>query len=111
MSSHETIKRYYDCFRERDKEGLRRLLTSDFHHVSSFGEHTDRDEMIEAIWPRVGTSWAEDIQIVGEHPDFMVHFTTVSQDRRAMRMAEWIHFREERIAAIEVFTGRELADG
>ncbi len=50
MKPREAINRYYACFRELDKEGLRALLTPDFRHVSTFGEHSDRDEMLEAIW-------------------------------------------------------------
>lgn len=109
MAPHDVIRRYYACYRERKKEELRGLLVSDFHHRSSFGEFTSRDEMIDAIWPSVGTSWAEEIRIFGDHPEFMVHFTTVSEDDGAMRMAERIRFRGERIAEVEVFTGREVA--
>lgn len=108
MPARDVIRRYYACYRERKKEELRSLLTPDFRHRSSFGEFDGRDEMIEAIWPSVGTSWAEELRILGEHPEFMVHFTTVSEDDGAMRMAERIRFRGERIAEIEVFTGREV---
>lgn len=60
-----------------------------------------------------GERWrelAEDIRIFGEYPKFMVHFTTVSEERPSTRMAECIRFRESQIAAIEVFVGRELAE-
>lgn len=62
---HDAIRRYYSCFRDRDREGLRRLLTRDFHHVGPFGEYRDRDRMLETIWPQVGGSWAEELSIFG----------------------------------------------
>ena len=104
----DAVLRYYRCFRERDREGLRALLTPDFHHVGSFGEHTDRDEMIERIWPGVGRSWAEDIAVYGDGGDLMVHYTIRSHERPPTRMAERLRFRGDRIAAVEVFIGRAI---
>lgn len=108
MDHRELIERYYRCFRERDLDGLRALLTPDFHHVSSFGEHFDRDEMLAAIWPSVGRSWARDLSIFGEAPEFMVRYTVESDQRPSMSMAEYIRFAGAQISEIEVYLGREV---
>lgn len=108
MDHHAVIARYYQCFRDRDREGLREILTPDFRHVSSFGEHLDRDRMLEAIWPAVGQSWARALQIVGAAPEFMVRYEIESSSRPVTRMAEYIRFVGDRIAEIEVYVGREL---
>lgn len=66
MTNHrQTIERYFRAFRERDREGLRATLTPDCHHISSFGKWQDRDAMIEAIWPGVGSCWGTDLEIFG----------------------------------------------
>ena len=112
MKHRQIIEGYYRAFRERDREGLRSILTPDFHHVSSFGEWRDRDAMLEAIWPGVGQSWAANLQIFGEAPEFMVHYQHESPpgaQRPLMSMAEFIRFDGDQIAEIEVYIGRELA--
>ena len=107
MDHREVIERYYRCFRERDLEGLRAILTPDFHHVSSFGEHFDRDEMLAAIWPAVGQSWARDLSIFGEDHEYMVRYTVESSHRAPTAMAEYIRFAGDEISEIEVYIGRE----
>jgi hypothetical protein len=111
MVHRQIIEAYYSAFRKRDLQGLRSILTPDFHHVSSFGEWRDRDAMLEAIWPAVGQSWAVNLQIFGEAPEFMFryqHETLPGIPRPPMSMAEFIRFRGDKIAEIEVYLGREL---
>lgn len=111
MDYHEVVERYFRAFRERDREGLRSLLTPDFRHVSSFGEWRDRDAMIEAIWPGVGQSWATNLRIFGEGPELMVRYeveTAPGFPRPPTSMAEYVRFAGGLIAEIEVFIGREL---
>lgn len=62
MNPHEIIAEYYCCYRERNLEALRAILTADFRHTSSFGEYSGRDAMLAEIWPAVGQSWACDLQ-------------------------------------------------
>ncbi len=112
MKQRRVIVGYYRAFRERDREGLRSILTPDFHHVSSFGEWRDRDAMLEAIWPGVGQNWAANLEIFGEAPEFMVryqHESLPGAPRPPTRMAEFIRFDGNKIAEIEVYIGRELA--
>ena len=108
MRHHEVIERYYRCFRERDRAGLREILVPDFHHVSSFGEHSDRDQMLDAIWPAVGHSWARNLHIFGQASEFVVRYEVESPGRPATRMAEYVRFEGDRIAEVEVYIGREL---
>ena len=61
MDNHEAIAAYYRCYRDRDLEALRAILTPDFRHTSSFGQYVDRDAMLAEIWPAVGQSWAREL--------------------------------------------------
>ena len=111
MDYEDAIRRYYGAFRTRDLEGLRALLTPDFHFVSSFGEYRDRDAMLEEIWPSVGHTWARDLRFFGVGPEFVVlyeHENAAGVERPPMRMAEHIRFEGDRITAIEVFVGRAV---
>lgn len=109
MHHHELIESYYRCFRERDRATLEKILLPDFHHISSFGEHFNRDRMLDTIWPAVGRSWARNIEILGEPPEFMVRYEVESPGHPVTRMAEYVQFKGELIAEIEVYIGRELS--
>ena len=106
MSHGEAIESYYRAFRQRDRASLERLLTPAFHHVSPFGVHSGRDSMLDAIWPSVGQHWAEDIEIYGDGPQFMVRY----RHSTGAEIAEHFRFEEDRIAEIHVYMGRSAAD-
>ena len=102
MDRKAAIQDYFRAFRERDRAALERLLLPDFRHSSPFGVHEDRDRMLDMIWPEVGRHWAEDVDIYGEGPDYMVRYRHSS----GALMAEHFHFDGERIASVEVFVGK-----
>ena len=111
MHYRDAIARYYDAFRTRDLEGLRALLTADFHFKSGFGEFRDRDAMLEAIWPSVGQTWATNLRVFGDGPELVVlyeHENAPGVERPPMTMAEYVRFDGDRIAEIEVFVGRPV---
>jgi hypothetical protein len=108
MDKRHAIHEYYRCFRDRDLEGLRALLAPDLLHVSSFGLHTDRDWMLEEIWPSVGQSWARNVAVFGDGDEYMVRYEVEARDRPSSSMAEYVRFVGDRIAEIEVFVGRTL---
>ncbi len=106
MNHRELITEYYRCYRERDLEALRAILTPDFRHTSSFGEYAGRDAMLAEIWPAVGQSWARDLQIIGEGSEFVARFVVESKQRPPVRMAEHIRFEGDRVAEVETYIGR-----
>ncbi|MFP3943243.1 MAG: nuclear transport factor 2 family protein [Alphaproteobacteria bacterium] len=109
MDATDLIRDYYRCFKDRDRERLRELLTPDFRHVSPFGAYDDRDRMLEEIWPHVGKIWAADIEIFGQGPEYMVRYRHAGES--SARLAEYIRFEGDRIAEIEVYPGRGAAGG
>jgi hypothetical protein len=111
MDYHGAIERYYQAYRDRDRESLRSLLVPKFHFVSSFGEYDDRDGMLDDIWPAVGRTWATNLRVFGQGPEFVVlyeHENAPGVECPSMSMAEYIRFEGERIAEIEVFFGRSV---
>ncbi len=112
MDYHGTIRRYYRAYRDRDRESLRSLLAPKVRFLSSFGEYGERDAMLDEIWPAVGQSWATNLRILGQGPEFVVlyeHENAPGVERPAMSMAEYVRFEGDRIAEIEVFVGRSVA--
>lgn len=109
MNAKDTIRDYYRCFKDRDRETLEKILTPDFLHISPFGRHDDRDRMLDAIWPSVGKTHAVDIEIFGDGPEFMVRYTHSSEERP--RLAEYVRFKGDEIAEIEVYLGAGAAPG
>jgi hypothetical protein len=107
MDRRQAIERYYQCYRDRDREGLRSLLAPDMRHVSSFAEYRNRDEMLTDIWPMVGESWATQLEIFGDGSEFMVRYQVQSRERPPTNMAEYVRFDGDRIAEIEVYMGRD----
>ena len=105
MDGQRAIHAYFRAFRERDREALERLLTPGFVHSSPFGRWEERDAMLDAIWPAVGRHWAEDIEIFGDGPAYMVRY----RHSTGALMAEHFRFEGERIAEVEVYTGRSAA--
>ena len=108
MDHEAAIRSYYRCFRERDRAGLEWLLTADFRHVSPFGIHEDRDRMLDEIWPHVGRTWAVDLEIFGNGPDYMVRYRHAGEHEGGT-LAEHIRFDGDRIAKIHVYVGRSEA--
>ena len=102
MDGCEVIRAYFRAFRERDRNALERLLAPDFVHSSPFGHWDDRDGMLDAIWPSVGQHWAEDIEIYGEGPSYMVRY----RHSTGALMAEHFRFDGDRVAQVEVYRGR-----
>lgn len=104
MSAPDLIREYYRCFKDRDRERLRELLAPDFRHISPFGTFDDRDRMLEEIWPHVGKTWATDIEVYGEGPEYLVRYRHEGESQA--RMAEYVRFDGDKIAEIEVYLGR-----
>ena len=108
MNYLKVIKRYYQAYKDADKESLRETLTADLTHVSVFATYKNRDKMIEEVWPSVGQTWADNLQIFGAYPEFMVRYKVVGGERKSRNMSEYIRFEGDKITEIEVYMGREL---
>lgn len=104
MADHRGIIRdYFDCYRTRDRARLRALLAPDFHHLSPFGEWTERDAMLDAIWPSVtGEVYADAIEIFGDGPEYMVRYRHAGSPAH---IAEHFRLDGDSIAAVEVYLG------
>ena len=106
MTKDETIRLYYKCMGEKIKDPLYLILQPDMVFTSQYAVYNDRDKMIEDIWPNVGRTKAEELDIFGTGDKYMVKYKIKGE--RNMAMAEYIEFRDDRISRIEVYIGFEL---
>ncbi len=100
-NARDLILDYYRCYKDRDLETLRALLTPDHKHTSPFMTYTDRDTMLNEIWPYVGKAWATEIEVYGAGPEFLVRYQHAGES--SARLAERIHFEGDKIAEITVY--------
>ncbi|MDX1639359.1 MAG: hypothetical protein R3281_15440 [Balneolaceae bacterium] len=50
-NGRDRIRQYYRCFKKADRETLSGLLVPDFRHRSEYATYTDREAMLDDIWP------------------------------------------------------------
>lgn len=104
MDYQKVIADYFDCYRTKNIEKLRGLLTNDFRYLSPFCEWNDRDKMLAAIWPSVtGEVYATNLEIFGEGPSFLVRYQHSGET--PVHIAEHFRFAGDKISEIEVYLG------
>lgn len=105
MDHRDLIHAYFRCFAEKDRARLEELLVPGFVHTSPFGVFTDRDRMLDAIWPGVeaGGRVATGLEIFGDGPEYAVRY---HHEGDVTRIVEMFRFDGDRIAEVEVFLGR-----
>jgi hypothetical protein len=106
MNQKEKIQLYYKCMGEKIKEPLYEILHPDLVFLSQYAVYKSRDTMIEDIWPHVGKTQAQELEIFGDEDKFMVKYKILHQ--RNMTMSEYIEFKDDKISKIEVYMGFEL---
>ena len=99
----ETVRAYFRAFRDRDRVTLERILAPKLIHRSPFGEHRDRDRMLDQVWPHPGPIWAEEVTVYGRAPEFLAHYRHGGASRG--HLVERFVFDGERIVEIEVYLG------
>ena len=106
MNKKEIIRNYYNCYKNKDKESLRKLLKMDFKFKSSYAEYNDRDLMLDEIWPQVlaNDNKVKDLEIFENGNKFMVKYTLELNEN--VSMSEYIEFEDDLISKIEVYMGK-----
>lgn len=97
----KTIEEYYRCFKDRDRNTLAKILSPNLRHKSPWATFTDRDKMLDEIWPMVGKVWATDLKIFSDGSDYIVYYKH-SGDGNS-QLVERIGFSGDQIDRIEVY--------
>jgi hypothetical protein len=104
MSKKEIVQTYYNCFEKKDRATLEKILKEDFKFTSSYVNYTNRDEMLDDIWPQIviNTNKIVDLEIFENGNRFMVKY---SNGRASV--SEFIRLDGNKIAETKVFIGKE----
>lgn len=101
MNHKSAIHDYYAAYKNRDRTALERILDKQVQFRSPFGDHGDRDRMLEEIWPSVGRVWAVDMEIFGDGPGSIVRYRhNVSN---SPTLVEHVRSQNNRIVQVDVY--------
>lgn len=104
MDREDVIRSYFQALKHGDRAHLEQLLAPNLRHVSPSGVLRDRDSMLDQIWPTVGTAWAEELEIFGNGPGYMVRYRMEGESSGSI--AEYLLFEGHSIVEIHVYVGR-----
>lgn len=107
MNKKEIIKTYYNCFKKKDRATLEKILKEDFKFTSSYANYTNRDEMLDDIWPQiiVNTDKIIGLEIFENGNRFMVKYSNSKAS-----VSEFIRLDNGKIAETEVFIGKKIEE-
>ena len=101
----EIVRVYFDCYAQRDRATLEKLLVKSLVFKSSYAVYTDRDEMLDEIWPHVITnrSRVENLKCFQCDDQVIARYDLINNG--VTRICELFEFETNRIKSIEVFVG------
>ena len=107
MSKKEIVKAYYNSFEKKDRATLEKILKEDFKFTSSYANYTNRDDMLDDIWPQIviNTNKIIGLEIFENGDRFMVKY---SNGRASV--SEFIRFDNNKIVEAEVFIGKIIEE-
>ena len=107
MNHEEIIKLYYNCFAQKNRNKLTEILSDDFNFISQYARYTDKESMLNEIWPQVlvNENVISELKVFKADSQFIVRYILVSKIKQSM--CEFIQFKNDEISSIEVFIGNE----
>ena len=104
----KTVRALYAAYIDGRKDIVAAMLTEDFTFSSPRDDHIDRDAYFERCWPASPPFTRMEIEYLGLSGDeAVVRYRAVKHDGGAFRNMETLRFRDDRLAAVEVYFGRE----
>ncbi|MBX4956899.1 nuclear transport factor 2 family protein [Rhizobium lentis] len=108
-SREQTVRDLYAAYLEDRKDVAGAMLTEDFTFSSPRDDHIDRAAYFERCWPKEPVFRAihiEFLAVVGD--EVAVRYRAEKRDGASFGNMESLCFRGDRIAAVEVYFGRNL---
>lgn len=103
-----TVRALYAAYIDGRKDIVAAMLTEDFTFSSPRDDHIDRDAYFDRCWPTPPPFERMEIEYLGLADDeAVVRYRAVRHDGGAFRNIETLRFRGDRLAAVEVYFGRE----
>ncbi len=104
------VRNLYTAYLDRRKDIVGAMLTEDFTFSSPQDDHIDRATYFERCWPNEPELNAFDIEfLVVRGDEAVVRYRAEMTDGKAFRNIESFRFDGDRIAAVDVYFGRNTA--
>jgi ketosteroid isomerase-like protein/catechol 2,3-dioxygenase-like lactoylglutathione lyase family enzyme len=109
-SASNTVRRYFSVWTSRDRNAMESALTDDFHFSSPRDHRIDKREFFERCWPHAGEIAEIVLEDVVEDGNrvFVRYVAKRAADGTRFRNTEVITLRDGKIAAVDVYFGRDL---
>lgn len=98
------IRRLFDCYRRRDREGVAAMMAEDFRLTTPYDDRIDKARYFELCWP-AGVQIRENVieRIFEEDDAAYVTYRCTTVDGLVFHNTEFFSFAGEQVRAIDVF--------
>ena len=101
------IPGYYQAWADADRAAMEAAVGDPFSFTSPYDDHIDRVEYFRRCWPNAGTQSSFDVQqILPDGGDgALVLYEAKLKAGGTIRNVEYMRFRGDRLASVEVYFG------
>ncbi|MDM9627149.1 nuclear transport factor 2 family protein [Rhizobium sp. S152] len=104
----KTVRALYAAYIDGRKDIVAAMLTEDFTFSSPRDDHIGRDAYFDRCWPEPPPFERMEIEYLGIAGDeAVVRYRAVKRDGGAFRNMETFRFKGDKVAAVEVYFGRD----
>jgi len=108
-SRQQTIRDLYAAYLDDRKDIVGAMLTEDFTFSSPRDDHIDRAAYFERCWPKEPVFRGFDLEfLVIEGDEAVIRYRAEKLDGTSFRNIENLRFRDDKIASVDVYFGRNL---
>jgi ketosteroid isomerase-like protein len=105
----QIIRSLYEAYVDGRKDDAGTMLTEDFRFSSPRDDHIDRTAYFNRCWPEPPPFRAMEIEYLKVVDDeAVVRYRAEKHDGGAFRNMEVLRFRDDRIASVDVYFGRNV---
>lgn len=105
------VRAYIGAYETENRAAAEALLADDFRFTSPYDDHIDKATWFERCWPNRDVSRDQQIEnIVVEGDNAFVTYLC-AHGGKSFRNTEFLTFRGERIASVNVYFGAAYQDG
>ncbi|WP_028749159.1 nuclear transport factor 2 family protein [Rhizobium mesoamericanum] len=105
----QIVRSLYEAYVRGRKDDAGAMLTEDFTFSSPRDDHIDRIAYFDRCWPEPPPFRAMEIEYLKIAEDeAVVRYRAEKRDGGAFRNMEVLRFRDERIASVDVYFGRNV---
>jgi len=107
----ELVRKYYGAYQERNRQTLADGLTDDFTFTSPYDDKLDKATYFERCWPNSQRMKLSLEQIAVQGDEAFVRYRAVTPEGKEFRNTEFLTFRGDKLATVDVYFGASYLHG